>query len=223
MTNAIVSAPVFSAGDDRQAKAYAGRTARGRATRTELVAWHHAGRPVLAPIPAPTAQPGVGKGKHTGKRGGASTFNLGGITRKLAAAEAYSVRQWHLANTDELLKGRLPLSVVQDWIDAGMPAIEAPTQVVATVYAYTLDKAGRKNGTERIIELTRDDIANVRKGKPAMADYVTAASVKVDRALWPVQVVTLGMKINAERNDDGTFTYSWVSKRDVVGTRWVNA
>lgn len=222
MTTALVTAPTFATGDDRQAKAYAQRAGRGRATRAELVAWHHAGRPVLAPIPAPTAQPGVGKGKHTGKRGGASTFNLGGTTRTLAKTESYSVREWHRVETGETLKGRLPIAIVQAWINAGMPAFEQPQAVAATVYAYALDAKGRKNGAERVIELTRDDIAQVRKGKPAMVDYVAAASLVLGKALWPVRIVTEAMQINAQRADDGTFEYAWVSKRDVVGTRWAS-
>src|SRR5574338_776263 len=219
----IVIAPKFSAGDDRQAKAYAGRKGRGRATRAELVAWHHAGRPVLASIPVPTAQPGVGRGKHTGKRGGASTFDLGGTTRKLAKAEAASVRIWHAQETGEVLKGRTPVDVVKAWIEAGMPILSEASPVVATVYAYAIDAKGRKNGKELSIELTRDDIALVRKGKPAMVDYVQAATLKADRTLWPIQVVTEAMKINAQRDPETQeFTYSWESKRDVVGTRWVS-
>jgi hypothetical protein len=210
MTNAIAIRAQFNKEDIANARAYAlamGEQVgtRGRLEQVHLDIWHRALRPQIVSKPVS----GVGRGKHTGKRGGSSTVNVEGATSVVSKADARNARLWAVENGHAVpARGRLSVATLQGWADDGMPDYR---EQVATVYARKLDKRGRPNGKEIAIPVYRDELS--RAGKPRMVDYVNAVAFPI----LPVRIVAGAMLIDVTKDDDGSLSYAWVSKADGKG------
>lgn len=207
MTNAIAIRAQFNSDDVANARAYAiamGERVgtRGRLEQVHLDIWHRALRPQIVSKPVS----GVGRGKHTGKRGGASTVTVEGTTRVVSKVDARNARRWAVENGHDVpARGRLSVELLQGWADDGMPNYR---ELVATVYGRKIDKRGRPNGKEMAFPVYRDMLPV--SGKPKMRHYVDA----LDMPVLPVRIVAGAMLIDVTNDPDNGLVYEWVSKAD---------
>jgi hypothetical protein len=211
MTNAIACLPTFSREDIANARALARSYGelvgtRGRLEHVHLMVWHNALRPQLV---AKTAT-GVGRGKHTGKRGGASTFILEGETKRATKQDSRNARLWAIENGIDIpSKGRISATVIQGWANAGAPVFEVREERATVYYVKRNHVTGSLYSKLHALTVYADMLPST---KPKSSDYVQAVDLPANAV--PVRIVTANTLIDVSVGEDGEYVYAWVSKRD---------
>lgn len=218
MTNAIATLPVFSREDVRKARAWAlsyGEPIgeRGRMPRWLLLDWDKNLRPVPSTY---VARPEIDSKQVSGKRGAPTVvLTKDGGWKPISRDNARNARRWALREGMEVpAHGRLSVDVLQAWANAGEPEIAPDRVEVATVY-YVKKNAVTGNLYSKIHAITvyADMLAGGR-GRPAMSAYVEAVQDDMPKHAVPVRITTANTIVDVGREDDGTYTYAWVSKAD---------
>lgn len=210
MTNAIACLPTFTREDVANARALAQHYGelvgtRGRLEHVHLMVWHNALRPQLVS----KSTTGVGRGKHTGKRGGASQYVLEGETKRATKQDSRNARLWAIENSIDIpVKGRISTTVIQNWANAGAPVFEVREERAHVIYRKK-DKLGRLNGATHSATVYADMLPST---KPKSSDYVRAVELPANAV--PVRIVTANTLIDVSVGEDGEYVYRWVSKRD---------
>lgn len=211
MTNALACMPVFNRDDVANARALAQHYGelvgdRGRVPWVHLMVWHDALRPKLVS----KSTTGVGRGKHTGKRGGASTFEWEGETKRATKQDTRNARIWALENNiDVPVKGRISKNVIQHWADNGMPEFEN-RELRATVYYVKRNHVtGNLYSKMHAVSVYADMLPS---RKPKSSEYVSCLDLPASACV--VRIVTANTLIDVSLDDNNEYVYRWVSKRD---------
>lgn len=211
MTNAIACMPTFTREDVANARALARSYGelvgeRGRLEHVHLMVWHNALRPQLVS----KSTTGVGRGKHTGKRGGASTFVLEGETKRATKQDSRNARLWAIENKIDIpVKGRISTTVIQNWANAGAPVFDIREER-ATVYYVKRNHVTGNLYNKMHAATVYADMLPARK--PKSSEYVSCLDLPANAV--PVRIVTANTLIDVTINEDGEYVYAWVSKRD---------
>lgn len=133
---------------------------------------------------------------------------------EFTAEQIAYVRRWYNANNDEPLKGRIRHSVAVDWMNAGMPIVQPPFELAATIFYRTLDSLGRPNGKTKQLEVDKNHMRIFGSGRPETFEYLRASSLNL-KQVQISRIVTAGGAIHTVRiNDDGELEFRWESKSD---------
>lgn len=180
---------------------------KGRVPMVHLLVWHNALRPLVID---PKGTTGLGRGKHTGKRGGASTYELGGETKRATKQDARNARIWAIENNIDIPeKGRISKIVIQQWADMGAPIFEN-RELRATVYYVKRNHVTGNLYSKMHAVSVYADMLPARK--PKSSEYVSCLDLPASAVV--VRIVTANTLIDVTLDDNGEYVYQWVSKRD---------
>lgn len=213
MSNALAVLPTFTAADIKAcrtwARAYGEPTisAKGKLPMWILLDWDKNLRPTVV-VPESNAKP-LSRGRRT-------QVTLGdGSTVEVGREDARAARRWAIAEGfDVPVKGRLSATLLQTWVDKGMPIVAGPRVERATVY-YVKKNAITGSLYSKMHAITvYADMLPSGKGRPPMSAYVEAVSKDMPKHAVVVRITTANTIVDVGRDEEGTYTYAWVSKAD---------
>lgn len=213
MSNAIANLPTFSAADIKACRAWAiayGEptiSAKGKLPKWILLDWDKNLRPTVV-VPESNAKP-LSRGRR-------STVTLSdGSTVEVGREDARAARRWAIdAGHDVPVKGRLSATLLQTWVDKGMPIVAGPRVEKATVYYVKKNYVTGELYSKLHAITVYADMLPVGKGRPPMYTYVWAVRKDMPKHAVPVRITTPGTIVDITIGDDGEYRYAWVSKAD---------